>query len=65
MLEEINVRLPEKNADDALARLAEYEKLHKILGQNIKTFDLRFPDRLVINKGSKKTKNNVRLGQET
>ncbi len=65
MLEEIKVRLPEKNADDALARLAEYEKLHQILGQNIKTVDLRFPDRLVINKGSKNTNINVILGQET
>ena len=65
MLEEIKVRLPEKNADDALARLAEYEKSHRILGQNIKTVDLRFPDRLVINKGPKKTSINVILGQET
>ena len=65
MSEEIKVRLPEKNADDALARLAKYEKSHKILGQDIKIVDLRFPDRLVINKGHKKTNINVIFGQET
>src|SRR5690606_23480059 len=44
----IIVRLPEKDAGFALARLSRAEREKSLLGKNIKTLDLRQPDRMVL-----------------
>ena len=46
----IDVRLPEKNAKSAWARLAEYERVHGILERDVQVLDLRLPDRLIVRK---------------
>ena len=62
---EIDIRLPEKNVADALARLVDYERAHQILGEDIKALDLRIPDRLIISKKTPKKNQILRNGQET
>ena len=49
----INVRLPEKNAEGAWARLAKYEREHSILKRDVQVLDLRLPDRLIVRKTPK------------
>jgi cell division protein FtsQ len=44
----IDVRLPEDNAVDAWARVAEYQRLHKVLARDVRVLDLRLPDRLIV-----------------
>ncbi len=44
----IDVRLPEKSPERAWARLAEYERSHRVLGRGVKVLDLRVPDRLIV-----------------
>ncbi|MGC2415067.1 MAG: cell division protein FtsQ/DivIB, partial [Stellaceae bacterium] len=44
----IEVLLPETNPGDAWARLAALEKSDKLLQRDIRTVDLRLPDRLVV-----------------
>jgi cell division protein FtsQ len=44
----IDVLLPEANPGDAWARLAALEKSDKLLQRDIRTVDLRLPDRLVL-----------------
>lgn len=46
----IDIRLPEKNPKRAWARLAEYERTHRILERDIQVLDLRLPDRLIVRK---------------
>ena len=46
----IDVRLPEENPALAWARLAEYERIHKVLAKDIGVLDLRLPDRLIVQK---------------
>jgi cell division protein FtsQ len=58
---QIDVRLPEKDAAGAWARLAEYNRRHKIFEKDIKLLDLRFPDRLIVRPADRPKK----TGQET
>jgi len=46
----IDVRLPEKNPSGAWARLAEYERVHRVLERDVQVLDLRLPDRLIVRK---------------
>lgn len=50
MTGDIDVRLPEKNPTSAWARLAEYDRTHRVLERDIEVLDLRFPDRLIVRK---------------
>lgn len=50
MTGDIDVRLPEKNPTSAWARLAEYDRTHRVLERDIQILDLRFPDRLIVRK---------------
>ena len=61
----IDVRLPEKNAADAWTRLAEYEKSHQVLKREIKTLDLRLPDRLIVRELPVSTSDPMGKRQET
>ena len=44
----IDVMLPAENAAAAWSHLAEIERDHSVLGRDLKTIDLRLPDRLVL-----------------
>ncbi len=44
----IDVRLPEEKEIEAWARLAEFERDHKILARDVEVLDLRIPDRLIV-----------------
>ena len=55
----IDVRLPEDDANNAWARLAEYHKSHRVLDKDVTVLDLRIPDRLIVKTGPKTD------GQET
>lgn len=44
----IDVRLPETEAAAAWARLADLDRRHGLLGDDIDTIDLRIPDRLIV-----------------
>ena len=50
MAGDIDVRLPEKDPTTAWARLAEYDRTHRVLERDIQVLDLRFPDRLIVRK---------------
>ena len=56
---DIDVRLPEDDAQGAWARLATYHKNHQVLDKNVTVLDLRIPDRLIVKTGPKGS------GQET
>ena len=47
---DIDVRLPEEDPADAWARLAEYERSHRVLARDVQVLDLRLPDRLIVRK---------------
>ncbi len=49
---DIDIALPEDDSVEAWARLAEYERVHRILNRDIKLVDLRLPDRLVVRRAS-------------
>lgn len=61
----INIRLPEDGAATAWARLAEYERTHKVLGRNVKVLDMRLPDRLIVRKEPKTAVRKKATGRET
>ncbi|MFQ6017889.1 MAG: cell division protein FtsQ/DivIB [Kiloniellaceae bacterium] len=44
----IDVRLPERGAADAWARLARMQREHRVLERDVVLIDLRMPDRLVV-----------------
>ncbi|MCH6574854.1 MAG: cell division protein FtsQ, partial [Bacteroidetes bacterium] len=50
MVGNIDVRLPEKDPTRAWARLAEYDRTHRVLERDVQVLDLRFPDRLIVRK---------------
>ncbi len=56
---DIDVRLPEDDAQDAWVRLAAYHRNHRVLDKNVTVLDLRIPDRLIVKTGPKTD------GQET
>jgi len=62
---DIDVRLPEGNAEAAWTRLAEYERAHRVLERDVQILDLRIPDRLIVRKSSSKKINKKSTGQET
>lgn len=44
----VEIRLPAENIDIALARIVEYNDRYDLLGQEIKSVDLRLPDRVYL-----------------
>ena len=62
---DIDVRLPEENAAKAWARLAEYEKTHRVLERDVQILDLRIPDRLIVRKVPKPAKRPIGKRQQT
>ncbi|OHC73368.1 MAG: hypothetical protein A3H92_11865 [Rhodospirillales bacterium RIFCSPLOWO2_02_FULL_58_16] len=61
----INVHLPEDNAENAWARLAEYERANQVLDRDIKVLDLRIPDRLIVRKTPRLETPEIVGGRET
>lgn len=61
----INVRLPEEDPQTAWARLADYDRTHKVLDRDVQTLDLRLPDRLIVQKPSASEKTKGTPGRET
>lgn len=49
---DIDIALPEEDSVGAWARLAEYERVHRILNRDVTLVDLRLPDRLVVRRGT-------------
>jgi cell division protein FtsQ len=62
---DIDVRLPEGDPIAAWTRLAEYEKVHKVLEHDVQILDLRIPDRLIIRKSTQKKIGKIKTGRET
>lgn len=52
----IDVRLPEEEPEQAWARLAEYDRNHKVLDRDIKILDLRLPDRVIVRRPESQAK---------
>lgn len=50
-----DVRLPEDDPHGAWSRLADYDRAHRILSQNVEVLDLRLPDRLIVRKAAAAT----------
>ena len=44
----IDIQLPEENASDAWARLAELDREHRLLARDIELIDLRLPGRMIV-----------------
>jgi len=61
----IDVRLPETEPGAAWARLAEYERNHKVLKRNVRVLDLRMPDRLIVREQPKARKSGKKSGRQT
>lgn len=61
----IDVRLPAAGAKKAWARLAEYERKHKILERDVRVLDLRLPDRLIVREGPNRKKPKKKPDRET
>jgi cell division protein FtsQ len=62
---DIDVRLPEGDPIAAWTRLAEYEKVHRVLEHDVQILDLRIPDRLIIRKSTQKKEKQTKTGRET
>jgi len=61
----IDVRLPADAAQQAWARLAEYEQSHGVLARDVRVLDLRLPDRLIVKRVSAPDRELTTRGQET
>ena len=61
----IDVRLPEENAAQAWARLAAYERTHRVLARDVDILDLRLPDRLIVRRPARPEKPAPPTGRET
>ncbi len=61
----IDVRLPEKNPASAWARLAEYDRTHRVLERDVKILDLRLPDRLIVRMPERPDKFEAGPGRDT
>ena len=61
----IDVRLPAAGARKAWARLAEYERKHKILERNVRVLDLRLPGRLIVREEPGRKKPEKKPDRET
>jgi cell division protein FtsQ len=44
----VDVQLPEDDPAAAWKRLAHYERTQSVLGRDVRTLDLRLPDRLIV-----------------
>jgi len=44
------LRLPEENIERAWGRFADYQTRHDLLARDLRTIDLRLPDRLIVRK---------------
>ena len=62
---DIDVRLPELDTAAAWARLAEYEKTHRVLERDVQVLDLRQPDRLIVRKNRNRPKAVLGKRQQT
>jgi cell division protein FtsQ len=62
---DIDVRLPESDPIAAWRRLAEYEKIHRVLDHDVQILDLRIPDRLIVRKSTQKKTSKTQTGRET
>jgi len=62
---DIDVRLPEGNLAAAWTRLAEYERVHRVLERDVQVLDLRIPDRLIVRKTTTKAPEKIDTGRET
>ena len=51
----VDVRLPEIDAAGAWARLAEFQRTHRLLERDLRTVDLRLPDRLIVRPARRST----------
>lgn len=62
----INVRLPEDDASQALARLAAFEEDSGVLARDVRVLDLRVPDRVIVKRKPNALRRPARKpGQET
>ena len=61
----IDVRLPEENAASAWARLAEYQRTHRILAPEVRVLDLRLPGRLILRRSPRPARSGKAPGRET
>ncbi len=61
----IDVRLPEENAASAWARLAEYQRTHRVLAPEVRVLDLRLPGRLILRKSPRLGRSGAASGRET
>lgn len=59
---DIDVQLPARDAATAWARLAEFERTHKVLTRDVRILDLRLPDRLIVRGATRNAKPNTRAG---
>ena len=50
----VEVRLPEKNPEEAWARLADLQSRHDLLARDVVTIDMRLPGRLLVRSGDAK-----------
>ena len=62
---DIDVRLPEGDTIAAWTRLAEYERVHRVLERDVQILDLRMPDRLIVRKSPQKKTEKRKSGRET
>ena len=61
----IEVHLPEEHSLAAWNRLAEYQRAHDLLQQDIQVLDLRLPDRLIVLKTPKREEQETVRGRDT
>lgn len=61
----IDVRLPEEGAGAAWERLAEYHRVHDVLGRDIRVLDLRFPDQVIVRRVAPGGEGPGRSGRDT
>ncbi len=62
---EIDIRLPADRARAAWSRLAEYESRHGILNRDVRMLDLRFPDRVIVQKNTNGSEIKMKRGRKT
>ena len=61
----MDVHLPEVGAASAWARLAQYERTHKVLARDVEVLDLRLPDRVIVRRHQGSGKEGRKGGRET
>ncbi len=61
----IDVRLPEEDAVSAWARLAEYQRTHRVLAPEVRVLDLRLPGRLILRRSPRPARARAASGRET